>query len=274
MATREKEIAHFDRLDDELGDAENVDFTSNMYTEQVKVDVDLGTVYDADGEPVEWDEDAESRIFESVRLNLNGEVYDVTSKFINFLNTYEKGIEYPEQLIVDFRDEIRGQDYSTARLEFVLEQVSNLSEDGETQEDTEITVVAKEKDKGNTNRVSKINDSVQSLSEGDDQFSVRQNGRYDFVLIQDEDGILDRIHSEVILPGDEEEVVEESARSLRNMNVQEAGTRDLDSDFYLVDIAEAGNFHSDRADRIDFNVETSEEGSVRAWTVTERQLEA
>lgn len=267
--SREHQLRKADSLNDGLGDHLEVPFTSNMYASQVTVDVNLGDVWtdSSKGTSASWDSDAEKRIAESIVLNLNGEIYDVPSEYVNFLNTYEDGIEFQAQIEVEFLDRIRGKDFSTAQLELDLRNVSDLSSNGTYQEGSVLRFVAEEHASGSTRRMQSVNDSVQSLANGEDQFEIRQNGDYRQILIEDTNGILDHINAEAVLPGDEKEIVDASTTTIRNRNVRAAGTSNLDSDYYLIDIQKA-DVNSSNVDYLDFSVETNSSGSVKAWTTT------
>lgn len=266
---RENQLKVHDNLNGALGDHLEVDFTSNMYASEVTVDVVLGDVWtdDSKGTSASWDSDAEARIAESIVLNLNGDLYDVPSEYINFLNTFNEGIEFQAQIDLEFLSDVRGKDYSTAQIEMDLRNVSDLSSNGTYQEGTQLEFVAEERSNGRTNRMHKVNDSVQKLASGQDQFEIRQNGEYDYVIIEDTNGILDHVALEAVMPGDEEEVVDLSTTSLRSKNVREAGTNALDSNYYKIDTQKAG-FDSSNVDYLDFDVETSTNGSVKVWTTT------
>lgn len=267
---REHQLEVADNLNDGLGDHIEVEFTSNRYTSEVRVNVNLGDVWtdSSKGTSASWDSDAEKRIAESIVLNLNGEVYDVPSELVNFLNTYNDGIEYQAQIDLDFLSDIKGEDFSTAQLELDLRNVSDLSSSGTYQEGTSLEFVADESANGRTSRMHKISDSVQSLAQGQDQFDITQRGEYDFFVIEDTNGILDHVNLEAVMPGDEEEVVDQSTSSIRNKNVRDAGTSNLDSNYYLIDAQKAGVDPSN-VNRHDFDVETNTSGSVKVWTYTQ-----
>lgn len=271
---RENTLEEAKNLNGALGDHLEVEFTSNMYASQVTMDVELGDVWESDSKSASasWDSDAEERIAESIVLNLNGEIYDVPSEYVNFINTYEDGIEFSAQIELDFLDRIRGKDFSTAQIELDLRNVSDLSENGTYQEGTVLRFVADEHSSGRTKRLQKVNDSVQSLASGDDQFEIRQNGDYSMIVLEDQNGVLDHVTAEAVLPGDEVQIIDESTTSLRNRNVRNAGTTSLDSSYYLIDVRKAG-VDSENVDYLDFEVETNSSGSVRAWTTTVRQAE-
>lgn len=269
---RENTLKTADNLNGALGDHLEVEFTSNMYASKVTVDVELGDVWtdDTKSSSASWDSDAEKRIAESIVLNLNSEIYDVPSEYVNFVNTYEDGIQFSAQVDIEFLDRIRGKDFSTAQLELDLRNVSDLSSNGTYQEGTTLRFVADEHVSGSTRQLQKVNDSVHSLASGDDQFQIRQNGDYRTLIIEDTNGVLDHVNAEAVLPGDEVTIVDESTTSLRNRNIRNSGTTNLNSDYYLIDVRKAG-VDSDSVDYLELDVETNSSGSVRAWTSTVRK---
>jgi len=292
MPTRRRRIEKLDDADfsDGLGNSHPVELVNNRYTRRVVATITLGDAYETDSKntSVDWDADAEERFFESIKLNANGEIFDVPSEYVNFLNTFENGVEKTNQVVVSFRvpyeyngktiatGEVRGSDFSTLRVEFDTRTVSDLTSDAVTpaqyQENTEVEIVAKEATSGSTMALPKVNDKVDNFTEGQNHMEIKQDGEYDFLVLEDPSDVLDDIKVEVNVPGDEIEVIDMSSTALRNRNIQNAGTTQLPSGRYFVNLSEDDRFDSSNVNSVDVEAQATGSGKVTSRTQTTKEV--
>lgn len=289
MATRRRKIETLDNADfsSSLGGSHSVELINNRYTRHVVATIKLGSAWQSSSKStsVSWDSDAEQRFFESIKLNANGQIFDIPSEYVNYINTFDNGVEKSDQVVVSFRvpyehkgrqiltGEVRGSDFSTLKMEFDARTVSDLtSGSGGYQEDTEVEIVAKEATTGSTMALPNIADKVGNLSTGRNQLEVKQDGEYDFMVIEDPSGVIDQIKAEVNVPGDEIEVVDMSSTALRNRNIQNAGTTSLPSGYYFVNLSEDDRFDSENVNSVDVELEASGSGNTVIRTQTTKAV--
>lgn len=277
MSTRRRQIELLDDADfnDGLGGGHKIPLSDNRYTRKIRLTVDLGTAYETDSKNTEvsWDGDAEEKFFEAVKLNANGERFSVPSEWVNFLNTYDKGVNQSKQLVVDLRvpykgmvtGEVRGQDFATLRLELDARHVSDLTSSASTpaeyQEGTQVEVTAVEAQGGKTKALRKIVDKVDQLSANDrNDMEFRANGIFNYLIIEEDGADLDRIEVEVNVPGDEIEVVDMSASALRKEMEQDAGTLSLPEGYYFVNLMDDQRFTASDINYVDLTLHTAQNG--------------
>ena len=289
MTTRRRKlkVLNDSQLSEKLGGSHEVELSGNRYTRQVIFTVSLGDAWESSSKntSVDFDGDAPERIAEAIELNVNGQAFSVPSEFINYLNTYETGINQGDQIVVGFRVPVerkgdrfmtgglRGSDFSTLNVSLDLRTVSDLtSGNGGYQEGTEIEVTTKESTTGSTLRVPKITDKADQMATGNtNTVELKQDGEYDFLVVEEDGCNITDLQVEVNVPGDEIEVIDMSATALRRKNLQEAGTPDLPAGSYFIDLSEDDRFDSENVNEVDVNVEADTSGGAVFRTKTRKK---
>lgn len=280
MAPRIKRIDTFDDADlsSTLGDKVDAELPETRYTQDIRLTVELGTL--SGGSSPTWNADAEVDILDAVKLNVNGEIWDVPGEFIEYVNTYKDGFNKQDQHVIDLRvpfngqwdGMVRGKDWSTAKVQLELDKLGNLTSGSPTsQSGTTIKVTGRQTTKGRTNALMSITDSVENLPSGDFQFDLRETGMVTQLLLDEDGATLDEIQMEVYTDDGEVEIIDIDATELRRKNLKEAGTSSLPSGYFLINVGNV-DFSANDVEFVRISGTTTASGNVRAYGIGYKEV--
>lgn len=269
-------------LSNGLGDSVKVELPQTKYTNVLRFTVELGTVTDDSGTEQSWNSDAVVDIFDGIKLNANGEKFNIPGELVEFENVYEDGRQVNAQIKLDLRctyrvssneqvvtGALRGVDFSTLQVELQLDQVSNLSTNGTQQSGTEIIVTGLLTRNGSTRAIKNINESVEQVSSGRDQFDLRETGQTNRVVLREDSNLdLDEIEMVLYTDEDEYEITDERMTVINEKNEREAGA-DLPANFYLVEVGNV-DFSEESVRFIRTKTQASSSGKLTVYTIGAR----
>lgn len=272
MSEKQKTIEVIDT--DVFNNTHKVPLPNNRYTKRAFLTTDLGSFSDSST----FNSDALADLYDAIRLNINGTQFEVDGQLVDFLNTLKDSLNRKEQLELAFQvsyqnaltGEVKGSDYSTLRLELDTDKVSNLS-DGTASahnDDARIVVSGDLADVGSTRAAPKISKSREDIHEGEDGFTLTQNGVWQAIVFQEEDVDLSELKVEVNVPGKEIVVIDDPTEVIRERNVRNAGTTDLPSGYYFVDLTKSDKFDSNNINYVDVSVDAETAGKLSVWSYT------
>lgn len=280
MPAEQKQLEVLDdsNLSPGLGDNPKVPFPATKYVNKLFFTVELGTVEDDSGTEQSWNGDAEVDIFDSVKLNVNGVKWDIPGELIEWENVYRDGRAVKTQLEVDLRTTyiqsngerivtgaIRGGDYSTAQVEFELDDTTNLSSNGTQQDGTNIVVSGLLTRDGDDTALKNMNESVEQIASGRDQFDIKETGQTRTVIFQEDGNLsLDDLEAVLYTDDNEYEITDERVSVIRERNEKSAGA-DLPGTFFKVDVGNV-DFSDESVEFIRVKTQASSSGKLTIYT--------